>query len=186
MSKKMPVKLNDEQIGIILDGKSPFKPSEYKFVYFDGFKRNRVVWVKQILAKHSVNMRNVGNIAWVNDSRIELCVNSKEVEKVTEAMKLMKGVTLNSTYSPINTPSELEAVRKRVAWMASNENKNKPAQRMGRMVCKWKKEDKEYFINYFLCSQDEEVPTSSLALLINKLRRRRQVHNKNWRRTTTG
>ncbi|PVU95340.1 hypothetical protein BB561_001857 [Smittium simulii] len=77
MSKKKPVKLNDEQIGRILDGKSPFKPSEYKFVYFDGFKRNRVVWVKQILAKHSVNMRNVGNIAWVNDSRIELCVNSK-------------------------------------------------------------------------------------------------------------
>ncbi|PVU87103.1 hypothetical protein BB561_006459 [Smittium simulii] len=163
MSKKKLVKLNDEQIGKILDGKSPFKPSEYKFVYFDGFKRIRVVWVKQILAKHSVNMRNVGNIAWVNDSRIKLCVNSKEVEKVTEAMKLMKGVTLNSTYSPIDTPSELEAVRKRVAWMASNENKNKPAQRMGKMGCKWKKEDKEDFINYFLCSTEKTSDAKNAA-----------------------
>ncbi|PVU86840.1 hypothetical protein BB561_006527 [Smittium simulii] len=103
--KKAPrrTKLLREQIDCAVKDGPPVEPNKYKLLYFDGFKRNRVTWVKQVLANSSINTRAVANIAWIGESTIQLCVNSKNVLKLSNAICKITDVTKNTTFCTADT-----------------------------------------------------------------------------------
>ncbi|PVU87747.1 hypothetical protein BB561_006194, partial [Smittium simulii] len=125
-TKKAPrqTKLSRDQIDRVVKGGPPVEPNKYKLLYFDGFKRNRVTWVKQVLANSSINTRAVANIAWIGESTIELCVNSKNVLKLSNAICKITGVTKNTTFCPADTLEQQAQLKHRLKWLMSSDNKN--------------------------------------------------------------
>ncbi|OMJ27742.1 LINE-1 reverse transcriptase-like protein [Smittium culicis] len=147
--KKKVVEFTNEQRNIIAAGMSPFEATKYKLLYFDGFKRNRIGLVKSLICQE-IQPRFIGNINWTNDEKLEICIESKQIEKLVETMEKIENIKLNSEYNPITNDRTKNELIDRLKWQSSEKNWNQPSRRMARMVTKWKIEDIEEFSEFFL------------------------------------
>ncbi|OMJ16563.1 hypothetical protein AYI69_g7792, partial [Smittium culicis] len=149
--KKLP-EFSNEQKKIIAAGMSPFEATKYKLIYFDGFKRNRISLVKNMLYEE-IQPRLIGNTNWTADEKLEVCVESNQIEKLVGYMEKIDCVKLNMKYDPISTETSKNELSERLKWLSSESNRNQPSRRMARMVRKWKFDDRDEFFEFFLLSQ---------------------------------
>ncbi|OMJ10260.1 hypothetical protein AYI70_g10434 [Smittium culicis] len=63
----------------------------------------------------------MGNISWVEDSKLEVCVNEKMTPEIKSYMESIKGISTDLSYSPKHT----------IARMARLLNKIKPGELLG-------------------------------------------------------
>ncbi|OMJ27035.1 hypothetical protein AYI69_g3540, partial [Smittium culicis] len=95
---KKQIALTPEQVSKIVDGVAPVESAKYKLVYFDGMKRSKITWVKQLLYQSQVRPYFFGSINWVEDSKLEVCINEKMAPQLKEYMESIKGITADLAY----------------------------------------------------------------------------------------
>ncbi|OMJ13358.1 hypothetical protein AYI70_g8548 [Smittium culicis] len=95
----------------------------------------------------------IGNINWMADEKLEVCVESNHIEKLVGYIEKIDGVNLNKNYDPISTGSAKNELSERLKWQSSESNRNQPSRKMARMVRKWKFDDRDEFFEFFLLRQ---------------------------------
>ncbi|OMJ27037.1 LINE-1 retrotransposable element ORF2 protein [Smittium culicis] len=161
---KKRTELTSDQITKIIDGVAPVESSKYKLVYFDGMKRSKITWVKQLLYQSQVRPYFMGNISWVEDSKLEVCVNEKMAPQLISYMESIKGISTDISYSPLNKQSDeitLSVLKERFKWQASDKNRNIPSRRMANIMNKIKPGELSGFKETFLFgySDQNDEPT---------------------------
>ncbi|OMJ19101.1 hypothetical protein AYI70_g4937, partial [Smittium culicis] len=159
--------LTSEQISKVVDGISPFESAKYKLVYFDGMKRSKITWVKQLLYQSKVRPYYLGNVNWVENSKLEVCVNEIMAPELIKYMVSIKGITNDSQYSPIKDTSgevELNQIKDRFKWQASEKNKNTPSRRMATIITKMKPDRIEEFKDLFLFRTCDGIKTQQNSI----------------------
>ncbi|OMJ08863.1 hypothetical protein AYI70_g11272 [Smittium culicis] len=162
---KKQIALTPEQVSKIVDGVAAVESAKYKLVYFDGLKRSKITWVKQLLYQSQVRPYFFGNINWVEESKLEVCVNEKMAPQIISHMESIKGITVDLAYSPLMVQSDenkINIFKERFKWQASDKNRNIPSRRIASIVNKLKpgylSSFKEMFLHVY-CDQDNE-PTN--------------------------
>ncbi|PWA03412.1 hypothetical protein BB558_000425 [Smittium angustum] len=69
------------------------KSTKYRLVYSEGIQRFRVTWVKQLLLKSGIKAYQLGNVDWVTDTKLEVCINEKAAPQLVKHINTIKGVT---------------------------------------------------------------------------------------------
>ncbi|OMJ21551.1 hypothetical protein AYI70_g3425 [Smittium culicis] len=100
-----------------------------------------------------IQPRLIGNINWTADEKLEICVESNQIEKLVGYMEKIDGIMLNKNYDPIQNETAKNELSERLKWQSSESNRNQPSRRMARMVRKWKFEDRDEFFEFFLLRQ---------------------------------
>ncbi|PVZ97139.1 hypothetical protein BB558_006917 [Smittium angustum] len=150
-----------DQMLKVINGQSPFELSKYKLVYFEGIQRCRVAWANQLLLQSGIKAYQLGNVDWVTDTKLEVCINKKEALQLVKRMDTIKGVTYYSIYNPIaakkGKQSGLDQLKARLKWQISDANRNKPAQRMARLITKMTEMNTDGFSYMFLYTHQPET-----------------------------
>ncbi|PVU84716.1 hypothetical protein BB559_007441, partial [Furculomyces boomerangus] len=137
---RKPIVFTKDQMLKVINGKSLFESTKYRLVYFEGIQRCRVIWANQLLLQSGIKAYQLGNVYWVTDTKLEVCINEKAAPQLVKHMDTIKGITYNSIYNPIaakkGKQSGLDQLKARLKWQTSDANRNKPAQRMARLVTK--------------------------------------------------
>ncbi|OMJ12773.1 hypothetical protein AYI70_g8912, partial [Smittium culicis] len=153
------IELTSDQITKIVEGVAPVESSKYKLVYFDGMKRSKITWVKQLLYQSQVRPYYMGNISWVEDSKLEVCVNEKMAPELISYMESIKGISTDISYSPLNKQSDeitLSVLKERFKWQASDKNRNIPSRRMASLLNKIKPGELSGFKETFLFGYSDQ------------------------------
>ncbi|OMJ15399.1 hypothetical protein AYI70_g7299 [Smittium culicis] len=151
--------LTADQITKIIDGVAPVESSKYKLVYFDGMKRSKITWVKQLLYQSQVRPYFMSNISWIEDSKLEVCVNEKMAPQLISYMESIKGISTDISYSPLNKQSDeitLSVLKERFKWQASDKNRNIPSRRMASLLNKIKPGELSGFKEAFLFGYSDQ------------------------------
>ncbi|PVZ96886.1 hypothetical protein BB558_007186 [Smittium angustum] len=123
---RKPIVFTEDQMLKVIDGQSLFESTKYKLVYFEGIQRCRAY--------------QLGNVDWVTDTKLEVCINEKAAPQLVKRMDTIKVVTYNSIYNPIAAKegehSGLDYLKARLKWQTLDANRNKPEQRMARLITK--------------------------------------------------
>ncbi|OMJ23941.1 hypothetical protein AYI69_g4814 [Smittium culicis] len=155
--------LTSEQITKIVDGVAPIESSKYKLVYFDGMKRSKITWVKQLLYQSQIRPYFMGNISWVEESKLEVCINEKMAPQLISYMESINGISNDIEYSPLNDHSDdirLNEVKNRFKWQSSDKNRNIPSRRMGNILMKLKQVELTKFKEMFLYDRNNQLNNS--------------------------
>ncbi|OMJ14538.1 LINE-1 retrotransposable element ORF2 protein, partial [Smittium culicis] len=151
-STKNRIALTSEQITKIVDGVAPVESYKYKLVYFDGMKRSKITWVKQLLYQSQIRPYFMGNISWVEESKLEVCINEKMAPQLISYMESINGIFNDKEYSPLNEHSDdirLNEIKNRFKWQSSDKNRNIPSRRMGNILMKLKQGEPAKFKEMF-------------------------------------
>ncbi|PVZ97146.1 hypothetical protein BB558_006908 [Smittium angustum] len=158
---RKPVVLTQDQISKVMNGQSPFEATKYKLVYFKDIQKCRVAWAKTLLYQSEIKSYQLGNVDWVTDTKLEVCINEKFADQLTKHMDTINGISQDTDFNPLTSPigdtSGLDGLKARLKWQASVTNRNKPANRMARMIIRMNKEHSDTFSELFLHSHNEST-----------------------------
>ncbi|PVU88225.1 hypothetical protein BB559_005682 [Furculomyces boomerangus] len=87
---RKPVVLTQDQITKVMNGQSPFEATKYKLVYFEGIRKCRVAWAKTLLYQSGIKPYQLGNVDWVTDTKLEVCINEKVADQLTKHKDTVK------------------------------------------------------------------------------------------------
>ncbi|PVZ97049.1 hypothetical protein BB558_007019, partial [Smittium angustum] len=140
---RKPVVLTQDQITKVMNGLSPFEVTKYKLVYFEDIRKCRVAWAKTLLYQSVIKPYQLGNVDWVTDTKLEVCINEKVADQLTKHMDTINGISQDTDFNPLTSPIDT--------------NRNKPANRMARMIIRMTEEHSDTFSELFLHPHKEST-----------------------------
>jgi hypothetical protein len=98
--KELTETLTVEQAKRILNGKSPFERENVKILYFSGFKKNRISYIKIVLIKAGLAKDSIVNISFIGFSVMEIVVRESMVEECVRVCDKVGGTMLKN-FNPL-------------------------------------------------------------------------------------